>query len=745
MSNLKKLQKLVAGVEGEALTNLTKDELQAALSEVIDFLVQVNDKNRQEFSTVSSSLGENYQQMRQQMIDEVMSHKGELSKSQQEAIDALDNRMREIETTVQNRLAELRDGESPAVETIVEAMKPYIPAPLMGSPDSAEDVRNKLELLSGDDRLTIKAIAGLDDLEDIRKFTKDGAWGGGGVGAVKGITAGTNITVDNTILGYPVINATGGAPEGTAVLSTGEAGGTKFLREDGDGTCSWQTIAGGGDALVANPLSQFAATTSAQLAGVISNETGSGALVFANTPTLVTPEIGTATGTGLTLSGLTASEIVITNGTKGLASAPVATYPSLTELTYVKGVTSAIQTQLNAKGVGDALTSGTLGQFAATTSAQLAGVISDEQGSGALVFATSPTLTTPTIGVATATSINKVALTAPATSATITATDGTTTTLSGGTHSGTNTGDNPGLENLVEDTTPQLGGNLLSNGNSITMADGDSIELGTGGDGTLQHSGTTMTISNSLGDITYDNTDVDNGHIMRLGTDTSATFFKVQNNSTADLFTVGGGGVVTTSGNIELGHASDTTLARASAGVASIEGANIMTVASADTVTGTKTLGTTADIKLGSAVTDKCGIQLNNSALNDETWSGTIIAATAGATLAVGDVCYLASSGKWVLNDGILDGTDTGFSKKLGICVLASTDTNPTEILLDGLIASAAFPTFTVGSPVYLDDTAGDMVVAQPSTTNFAIRVIGDAVSATVLHFSPSRDYIVKV
>ena len=35
-------------------------------------------------------------------------------------------------------------------------------------------------------------------------------------------------------------------PEGTAVKSTGETGGSKFLREDGDGTCSWQTIAGGG-------------------------------------------------------------------------------------------------------------------------------------------------------------------------------------------------------------------------------------------------------------------------------------------------------------------------------------------------------------------------------------------------------------------------------------------------------------------------------------------------------------------
>ena len=31
-----------------------------------------------------------------------------------------------------------------------------------------------------------------------------------------------------------------GGYEGTAVVSTGESGGTKFLREDGDATCSWQ-------------------------------------------------------------------------------------------------------------------------------------------------------------------------------------------------------------------------------------------------------------------------------------------------------------------------------------------------------------------------------------------------------------------------------------------------------------------------------------------------------------------------
>ena len=39
--------------------------------------------------------------------------------------------------------------------------------------------------------------------------------------------------------------ALGGAVEGTAVLSSGEVGGTKFLREDGDGTSSWQTVVAG--------------------------------------------------------------------------------------------------------------------------------------------------------------------------------------------------------------------------------------------------------------------------------------------------------------------------------------------------------------------------------------------------------------------------------------------------------------------------------------------------------------------
>ena len=43
----------------------------------------------------------------------------------------------------------------------------------------------------------------------------------------------------------------GGSPEGTAVKSTGELGASKYLREDGDDTCSWQTPAGAGDVTAA--------------------------------------------------------------------------------------------------------------------------------------------------------------------------------------------------------------------------------------------------------------------------------------------------------------------------------------------------------------------------------------------------------------------------------------------------------------------------------------------------------------
>jgi hypothetical protein len=115
--------------------------------------------------------------------------------------------------------------------------------------------------------------------------------------------------VDNTSdLNKPISTATQAALDAKAALSHGHSGSditsgtvaparlgsgtpnsTNFLRGDG----VWTEVPGGGDALTSSPLSQFAPTTSAQLAGVISDETGTGAVVFGTGPTLGSPNITT--------------------------------------------------------------------------------------------------------------------------------------------------------------------------------------------------------------------------------------------------------------------------------------------------------------------------------------------------------------------------------------------------------------------------------------------------------------------
>jgi hypothetical protein len=135
--------------------------------------------------------------------------------------------------------------------------------------------------------------------------------------------------------------------------------------------------------------------TSAELRTAISDETGSGSLVFATSPTLTTPVLGVATATSI--NGLTIST---TTGTLTIANGKTLTASNTLTFTGTDASSVAFGT-----GGTVAYTANKLNVFAATTSAELAGVISDETGSGALVFASSPTLVTPTLGAALATSI----------------------------------------------------------------------------------------------------------------------------------------------------------------------------------------------------------------------------------------------------------------------------------------------------------------------------------------------------
>ena len=179
---------------------------------------------------------------------------------------------------------------------------------------------------------------------------------------------------------------------------------------------------GGGDALTSNPLSQFAATTSLQLRGVITNPTGSGSLVFGTAPNITTPtgivkaDVGLSNVDNTSDATKNAATATLTNKTISGSSNTLTNLPANQISGVIPIANLATGTPTGSKfirddgtlqtipGGGDALTANPLSQFAATTSAQLAGVISNETGTaGSVVFSISPALTgTPTAPTAAA-------------------------------------------------------------------------------------------------------------------------------------------------------------------------------------------------------------------------------------------------------------------------------------------------------------------------------------------------------
>lgn len=408
--------------------------------------------------------------------------------------------------------------------------------------------------------------------------------------------------------------------------------------------------------------------------------------------------------TSITGSYLTASEILGTDASKNIVSLAVATYPSLTELSYVKGVTSALQTQLGLKsplasptftGTVTIPTPFTLGAVSVTTIGTQLNYFSSAGGttgttSTNIVFSTSPTFITPTLGVASSTSLAtsaatpllltngqlvNIALTSQTVGATtltipdfasvvdeftfktksqtmsnktfvtpalgtpasgvMTNVSGTAASLTAGnvttnanlTGHVTSTGNAAilgaftiaQLNTAVSDADVAiLGANTFTGVQTLTSATPQlilgvnvttlgSIKLfgNTSGDATIQSAavaGTatvitlpavTSTLATLAGTETLTNKTLTSPTLTTpaLGTPASGTLTNATGLPAAAVLagSFGAGAyVISTSlqaATIELGHATDTTLVRVSAGVVSIEGVNIADISSAQTIT----------------------------------------------------------------------------------------------------------------------------------------------------------------
>jgi hypothetical protein len=265
-----------------------------------------------------------------------------------------------------------------------------------------------------------------------------------------------------------------------------------------------------------------------------------------------------------------------------------------------------------------------------------------------------------------------------------------------------------GLDGIVDDTAPQLGGDLDVNGRKITSTSNGDIDIEPNGTGNVLLGNFEFDVDQAVGAgqdnyvLTYDNT---------LGTIS---------------LEAAAGGSVDTSGTPADDQIAIFTDADTIEGDSSFTwNGTQLTVggqANIDKISVTKGTGISAagDFGIGSRVLTKFG------------------AATTGLT--AGDVYYLGSSA-WVQADA------DAASSASGILAVATDTTSTPGMVKEGLVKmadSSDFSAASAGDVVYLSTAAGHVTASAPSQGGDIVRVVGYVFEPSngIIYFDPSKDWI---
>jgi|TARA_R100000482_G_scaffold13469_1_gene4010 hypothetical protein len=348
---------------------------------------------------------------------------------------------------------------------------------------------------------------------------------------------------------------------------------------------------------------------------------------------------------------------------------------------------------------------------------------------------------------------------------------------------------------VSQDTTPQLGGNLDVNGNSITSTSNGNITIDPNGTGNVLIGNFTFDADQSVGagQDGYVLTHTDGSGIsLQPSVNTDTKINNVRDNDTSTIITdvtsirftgglcaaTGTTGIATVSvgGTINRLTDVDDTISAAAGDVLIYNatsskyepqnltaGSNItitngdgsITIAAdqrtqeeiedfvSGLIVGGEDITVTYNDTAGTLTIDKdtttsyypstTGLDTDGEASGEIVYIGQ-----SGDNLTAGSVYYYTSSGSWQAADADAVSTASGL---IGMAL----GTNPTTagVLLRGYGVSSS-NLGTVGSVVYLSTNAGEVTETAPSGNGDVVRVMGYTLNATsdLMYFNPSPDWI---
>ena len=269
-----------------------------------------------------------------------------------------------------------------------------------------------------------------------------------------------------------------------------------------------------------------------------------------------------------------------------------------------------------------------------------------------------------------------------------------------------------GITSVAADTSPQLGGFLDCNGNYIQMEKGGDI---------ASASPTVI--------------DTDGDYFVCTGT----TGFSAMTVAADRHYFLEFAGALTMThgaGTLDLPGGANITTAAGDVGEFVSTASNVVTCVNYTRAGGILN----SDISASAAIDQSKLAGFDATPDTDHTANGPQTSTLkAGYSSTIMDLVYLNANGKWLEADADATGTSINL---LGIALEAKTDGQAMNVALPGSFVRDDTWNWTIGVPLYVSGTIGEITATKPSGSGDVVRTVGYAVTADVIFFNPSSDYV---